>query len=629
MFIKSDIRKVTIALEKPCAHDAYVRLGLAGIMQFARIQAGDALKAAQIASEEERTRNIIAGSAFVLNFLQIEAADAVISKKKPDMDADAAFVSRAKKEAERLQGLDNKIQQEIAQIAQQLEYAEALGKMGIDPGAVKGARLVQVVFGRVTDAVPEAQAQGRVTLALADHYVLGAALPEAAPQMIEYLKQFGFVDKTDEVSGTPLENLRDRESGLKRELDELQKEIDGFRKKTGPELRRLFQIYAGYEEVVRAMRLAGSSEEVTFITGWIDARDNIKLRAILKEVCGDLFMISSERDPHAPVRLMNSRLFKPFELLVRTMGMPANSEIDPTPLAAVSFVIIFGLMFGDLGQGAVIAVCGLSLKFYAGRKGHRENLNQAGGILIACGISAALCGILYGSMFSSEHLIPALWMNPAENIMGLFFVTILLGAVLIMVGLCVNIVNAVINAEYSEAFLGKYGAAILIPYGAAVFMAMRYAIRPQAPAAWEIGAFIVLPFALFCLRGVLQPVFFHSEWPHDAAEYVAETIIGVVEIGLGMFANTISFIRVGAFALAHTGLGIVTFTLAGMADPALKTPAAVVILVFGNIFIIGFEGLIVMIQSMRLEYYEFFSKFFKGNGLVFSPFVLKTKRSEV
>jgi V/A-type H+-transporting ATPase subunit I len=96
-----------------------------------------------------------------------------------------------------------------------------------------------------------------------------------------------------------------------------------------------------------------------------------------------------------------------------------------------------------------------------------------------------------------------------------------------------------------------------------------------------------------------------------------------------LFVNTISFIRVGAFALSHAGLGIVTFTLAGMADPALKSPAAIAILVWGNIFILAFEGLIVAIQSLRLEYYEFFSKFFKGSGLVFSPFVLKTKMSVV
>jgi len=102
-----------------------------------------------------------------------------------------------------------------------------------------------------------------------------------------------------------------------------------------------------------------------------------------------------------------------------------------------------------------------------------------------------------------------------------------------------------------------------------------------------------------------------------------------MEIVLGLFANTVSFIRVGAFALSHAGLSIITYTFAGMADPAMKSAGAILIIVAGNIFIIGFEGLICGIQSMRLEYYEFFSKFFQGNGVAFSPFTLRTKASEV
>jgi len=285
-------------------------------------------------------------------------------------------------------------------------------------------------------------------------------------------------------------------------------------------------------------------------------------------------------------------------------------------------------MFGDLGQGLVLALTGLILKYFAKKKA-KEDLIQAGGILIACGLSAAFCGLLYGSLFSSEHIIPALWIHPAQNIMDLFSVTVLLGVVIITAGLCVNIINAFINADYPEAFLEKRGMAILILYIAIVLFTARYMSQRQAPTAWEIGAFILLPLVVFALRGVFGPLFFRAQRPHNVGEYVTETVMDIVEIALGMFANTISFIRVGAFALAHAGLSIVTYTLAGMADPGLKSFAAITILVAGNIFIIGFEGLICGIQSMRLEYYEFFGKFFQGDGVVFSPFVLKTKMSEV
>jgi V/A-type H+-transporting ATPase subunit I len=201
--------------------------------------------------------------------------------------------------------------------------------------------------------------------------------------------------------------------------------------------------------------------------------------------------------------------------------------------------------------------------------------------------------------------------------------------VIIVVGLCVNIINAFINADYTEAILGKKGIAVLILYSAIVLLSIRFATFKQGPALWEIVTFMVLPLVLFSLRGVLGPVLFQAPRPHNIVEYVTETIMEVVEIALSMFANTVSFIRVGAFALSHAGLSIVTYTLAGMADPGLHSPAAIAILVVGNVFIIGFEGLICGIQSMRLEYYEFFSKFFKGDGVVFSPFILKTKMLEV
>jgi len=628
MFIKSNIRKVTIALEKGLGQEVYLRLGRAGIIHLARLQPGAALTDAGILSEEERTRDILAGSSFVLNALQIETGESLVSEKERDIDEDAGLVSRAKKTMERIQRLQTRIREKAGWVSGQLEYAGALRLLGIDSGVIKKARLVRMVFGQVVNPVPEGPADGSFILAGMGRYVFGAALPQAASRMIQSLKAYGFIDKTADIGGASLETLKAREEALRRRWDAVDRYINGFRKEMGPALLKLYHSYKGYEEVLKAMRLSAFSSKAIFITGWMDAKDKQKLVSILREICGERFIISDERDPDAPVRLMNIRLFKPFELIVKMMGMPANSEIDPTPLAAVTFVLVFGLMFGDLGQGLVLAAAGMILKVIAKKKA-RENLNQVGGILMICGLWAAFCGVLYGSLFSSEHLIPALWIHPAENIMDLFSVTILLGAVVIVVGLCVNIINAFINTDYPEALLGKKGVAVLILYGAVVLMAVRYAMRRQPPAIWEIGAFIVLPLVVFCLRGVLASVLFQSERPHDIGEYVTETVMEVVEIALSMFANTISFIRVGAFALSHAGLSIVTYTLAGMADPALTSAAAVAILVAGNIFIVGFEGLICGIQSMRLEYYEFFSKFYKGDGVVFSPFVLKTKMSEV
>jgi vacuolar-type H+-ATPase subunit I/STV1 len=628
MFIKSDIRKVTIALEKTLGHEVYIRLGQEGIIHLARVQAGDVLTESGILTEEGRIRDIISGSGFALNALQMETGEDLELVTMRDTEKDLLFVFRTKRITERLQRIRSRIQEKMAIVVEQSEYAEALSSMGIDPSAIKKARLARMVFGRVVDTTPDLPVDGRFIMTRTGSYIFGASMPEDAPEMFELLNKYDFIDKTAEVSREPLEELKKHAHSLKHRLEILERYSNRLREEKGPALKQLYSSYKGYEEVLRAMRLSLFSAKAMFITGWMDARDKQRLVKLLQKLCGDRFILSEERDREAPVRMRNIRLFKPFELIVKMMGTPANSEIDPTPLAAMTFILVFGLMFGDLGQGLILAMAGLVLKFIAG-KNSQEDLGQAGGILFVCGLFAAFCGILYGSLFSSEHLIPALWLRPAENIMRLFSVTILLGAVIIVIGLCVNIINAFINADYVEALLEKRGLAVLILYSAIVLFAVRYMSHHQAPALWETGVFIIAPILVFCLRGVLGPVLFKAKKPHDIAEYITETVMDVVEIALSMFANTVSFIRVGAFALSHAGLSIVTYTLAGMADPGMKSVGAVSILVAGNIFIIGFEGMICGIQSMRLEFYEFFSKFYRGDGVVFSPFILKAKMAEV
>lgn len=631
MFIKSDIRKVTIALEKTLGNKAYIRLGNEGIIHLARIKALDVMMDPGTLIDEIRTRDIIvAGCSFALNALKIDAGNTFVLAKMRDPEGDAHYVTEAKKLIERVQRIRSSIQEKTAAVSEQLEYAEALNMMGIDPITLKAARLLKVVFGQVSETVPDLPADAPFITASTGIYVSGAARHQDAPAMLQFLKEHGFIDKTAEIGGESMENLKERKSTLMRRLDNLEHYTDRIRKEMGPTLLRLHHTYREYEEILNAMRLSGSSEKAMFITGWIDARDKERLVSLLKEICGDRFILSEERDPDAPVRLKNIRLFRPFELIVKTMGMPANSEIDPTPLAGIAFVIIFGLMFGDLGQGLVLALSGLIMKFIAGRK---EFYVNAGGILLACGLSAAFCGILYGSFFSSEHIIPALWMHPTENIMKLFSVTVLLGTMIIFVGLFLNIINALINRDYTEAFLEKKGLAILIFYSSLVIMAIRYATLSRGPALWQICVFIIAPILIFSIRGVLGPLLFKSKSPHDIVEYITETIMDIVEIILSMFANTLSFIRVGAFALSHVGLSIATYTLAGTLagtfGPGLKPVTAITIIVIGNMIIIVFEGMICGIQSIRLEFYEFFSKFFRGDGVLFSPFKLKAKFSEV
>lgn len=621
MFVKSDIRKITIALEKAFSSEAYFALGQAGIIHLAGFSQRYSMPDAELQQEEERTRKIISEAGYALSTLLISPAKAEVSVPPVDKIQDAAFVSRTRRIVERIMRLRANIRKAEDVAFRQIEYIDVLNGMGIDPGMINGARLVKTVFGTVDNAVEGILPDERFMLSVAGNYVFGLAAPEDFPAMLQFLKKYGFADKSVEISPMSREFLEKRIGTLRSRNEAIDEYISRLKEERGPVLLQLYGAYETYQEMLKAMHLSASSSKAMFITGWMDVRDKERLIAILQKICGDRFILSEHKDRTAPVRLLNLKLFKPFELLVKIMGMPSNSEIDPTPLAAITFVLMFGLMFGDLGQGLALMLGGLILKKY-GRKKMKEELKQAGGILIACGLSAAVCGLLYGSVFSSENIIPAFWFHPAAQIMKLFAMTVLMGVVFILAGLCVNIINSILNSNYTEALLEKRGLTVLILYAAVVIFVLNYQRTGQVPALGEVCVFIILPLIIFSLRGVLGPVFFRSAKPPGIAEYIIETVMGIVEITLSLLANTLSFIRVGAFALSHAGLSIVTYTLAGIVDPAVKSVAAIVIIVIGNIFIIGFEGLICGIQSMRLEYYEFFSKFFKGDGVAFSPFTL-------
>ena len=632
MFLKSDIRKVSIALEKRFYHEVYLALGKAGIIHLSPPQDRDAMMDAGLKEEESRTRDILSGIESALRALHIEPGEAALPGKTGDTSQDWAFVSKTQGAIGRVERLRLRIQEALDTAAQRMAYRGALDLMGIHPAAFQGARLVRMVFGTVENTEWELPVRERFVVSRAGGYVCGVALPSDLSGMLQFLKGYGFTDRSDQITEASTETLNRRMDTLRTRLATLDRYFSTLRDTAGKTLAELYGPYREYGEVFTAMKLSLFSSKALFISGWMDEKDRERLFDILRGICGDRFIaaVSDRRDPDAPVRLMNSRFLKPFELLVKTMGMPANSEIDPTPLTAVTFVIMFGLMFGDLGQGLVIALGGLILKRISKKKGETEStLDQAGGILIACGISAALSGILYGSIFSNEHLIPALLFHPIEEIMSLFAMTILLGALFIGIGLGVNVINNLMNGNYTEALLEKRGLAVFVLYAAIILLAVRYAVTGQGPAPWAVGVFIITPLVLFSLRGVLGPVLFKTHKPHSAVEYIIETCVEILEIGLSMIANTVSFIRVGAFALSHAGLSIVTYTLAGIVDPAMRSVGAVTIIIAGNIFIIGFEALICMIQSMRLEYYEFFSKFFRGDGVDFAPFTLKAKISEV
>jgi len=467
-------------------------------------------------------------------------------------------------------------------------------------------------------------------------YILGISLADDYDLMLHYLKQFGYEDRLGKISSSKnllqlKDYIFDDIEMIKVSLRKNEKSFEDLKGKWIHKLETLYNYYISLRKFDETKGMLLRSKEIVFINGWIVKEDLNKINSLLRNNCHNGFVslvASSESysQDDIPVALKNNKFFRAFELLVKNAGIPSTIEKDPTPLASIAFVIMFGMMFGDIGQGIVLVLTGIIMKYLSVKKSLSQNISDGAVILMTCGTSASFFGVLYGSVFSYEHITP-LWFHPMDNMMDLFFAAIMLGVVLISLGLIMNIVNSYSSGFKTEALFGTKGIAGLYIYIGSLVLFIRYLKLNIFPQFYELIVVLVIPLFIFLLRNILGYFFLKMKnpFPHGIFEYIVESIVEIIEMFSSFLGNTISFIRAGAFALSHAGLSIAIYTLAKIVNPEIISIGSLSIIIIGNIFIILLEGLLCSIQSMRLEYYEFFGKFFKGDGKEFQPFSLNKK----
>lgn len=354
-----------------------------------------------------------------------------------------------------------------------------------------------------------------------------------------------------------------------------------------------------------------SAGHLAYLAGWVPARALGALEARLAETLEHPFELSSRKPlpeerrlvPSVPVR---SKLLAPFAMLVKQYGIPEYGEVDPTPLFAVTFLLMFGSMFGDVGQGAVIA--GLAWWF-------RAKLRSFWLFGLLAGLSSVLFGFLYGSIFGYEHVLPALWMSPLHDPILMLQIALGYGVVFLVIACSLAIYNRMMIGNWWGAVFDHHGLINLIFYLALVWGGLGLATR---------GGFGVLPAVLVVssLGALAWYAWRHLDAP--VSEKILVVFIETLETIIGYVSNTLSFLRVAAFSLNHVALSIAVFTLAGM----MGTFGHIVTVILGNVFILVLEGGIVMIQVMRLQYYEGFSRYFSGEGHEFEPLRLRRGSAE-
>ena len=388
----------------------------------------------------------------------------------------------------------------------------------------------------------------------------------------------------------------------------------------------------------------GETGRTILFTGWVPAGSADKVEKTLRSVCADNLYVEwldvkdmkDVKREEIPVELNNPGFLGPFQLLVENYSLPAYGTIDPTPFTAVSFFLMFGLMFGDAGQGIVIMLAGLLGSRLMKKNTTRKKLAQ---LISWCGLSAVLFGTLFGSWFGFP-LFPPLWfdyhgivtghssgnayINSVYDILGL---TIRFGIVIIFTGLFLNWINLFRKREWIDLVLGRtgllggwiYGAGI---YTAWVFVASNYKTLPDSDL---LGGILGLPVILLFLKEPLEA--WHHKKPFRftmIADFLMEGLVQILETFSGYLSNTLSFMRVAGLGIAHVSLMMAFAEMAGLTDSFVFR---FLILLAGNILVIALEGLSAGIQSLRLNYYEFFSKYFTGSGRAFSPVNLGRRKT--
>ncbi|HQE91499.1 MAG TPA: V-type ATPase 116kDa subunit family protein [Anaerolineae bacterium] len=436
----------------------------------------------------------------------------------------------------------------------------------------------------------------------------------------------------EDYRGTPAQAMAAIQAGMERtrqRIAEYEMEIARLHEMRVRHLRHLLWRVRATHALAHTISGYDYLQHTYLVTGWVPRALHARLEQEVARVSDKVVIATlepgAEDSGRIPAALNNPPWLKGFQSLVTTYGQPGYDELDPTPIMALTFPLVFGLMFGDVGHGLLLLLVGLLL---ASRKIRALQSVAGFGVVIAfCGASATLFGALYGSVFGFEDVFAAVWFRPLEKITDILLFAIAVGAVLLSLGITYNIINAALRQQWGHLLFNRNGLAGLIFYWSLLGMAARaFGVAIPIPnvvlVILAISAGIALTFAEFLAHLIERRRPLLDE---DAGTYIALAFFELFEAVISLFSNTLSYVRMGAFAVAHGALSLVVFIIAQV----LGAPGSVgywIVVVLGNLFVIGFEGMIVGIQTLRLEYYELFSKFFSGGGIPYQPLSLIPKR---
>ena len=575
-------------------------------------------------------------------------AELKTEKEYPDMTPEKAqsILEEAEGHLTELRGQRAELSEEREKTVKSLENIEPFLGLKFEVHRLLGFRYVKYRFGRISNEyfdkferyVYDTLDTIFYKCSSDEEYVWGVYfVPASMADQIDAVyasMHFEHIFLPDEYDGTPSQArqaLEERIADLDRQLEELDQRIASVTAEHTDELAGAMQFLekrSASFDIRKFAALTKEKDNVFYILcGWMPEK---QADAFQKEIEDDEKTFVVVEDDHdnifstPPTKLKNPKVFRPFEMYVKMYGLPAYNELDPTMFVALTYAFIFGAMFGDVGQGLVLLLGGLFL--------YKKKGMDLAAIIASAGVFSTFFGFMYGSFFGFEDtLIKHIWLKPKEAMMTLpvigqmntvFVVAIVFGMFLILTAMIMHIIVCVRNHDAEGTWFDTNGVAGFLFYGFLVASLILVMSGHTLPGAAILVIILGLPLLAMAFKEPLGAWLEKKRAKFDDGipMYLVQTFFEMFEVLLSFFSNTLSFVRIGAFAVSHAAMMEVVLMLAGFTEGGSGNW---LIIVLGNAFVCAMEGLIVGIQVLRLEYYELFSRFYKGTGHAFRPYEMK------
>ena len=575
-------------------------------------------------------------------------AELKTEKEYPDMTPEKAqsILEEAEGHLTELRGQRAELSEEREKTVKSLENIEPFLGLKFEVHRLLGFRYVKYRFGRISNEyfdkferyVYDTLDTIFYKCSSDEEYVWGVYfVPASMADQIDAVyasMHFEHIFLPDEYDGTPSQAqlaLEERIADLDRQLEELDQRIASVTAEHTDELAGAMQFLekrSASFDIRKFAALTKEKDNVFYILcGWMPEK---QADAFQKEIEDDEKTFVVVEDDHdnifstPPTKLKNPKVFRPFEMYVKMYGLPAYNELDPTMFVALTYAFIFGAMFGDVGQGLVLLLGGLFL--------YKKKGMDLAAIIASAGVFSTFFGFMYGSFFGFEDtLIKHIWLKPKEAMMTLpvigqmntvFVVAIVFGMFLILTAMILHIIVCVRNHDAEGTWFDTNGVAGFLFYGFLVASLILVMSGHTLPGVAILVIILGLPLLAMAFKEPLGAWLEKKKAKFDDGipMYLVQTFFEMFEVLLSFFSNTLSFVRIGAFAVSHAAMMEVVLMLAGFTEGGSGNW---LIIVLGNAFVCAMEGLIVGIQVLRLEYYELFSRFYKGTGHAFHPYELK------